>query len=368
MLRVVDADSHVEESEATWAHLDPEFAERRPRVVQVPDAPWLMGFDAMWLVDGKTFPRPTGRGASIHCSPPLSTRAGRKRFSVESQSLSDVGARLRDLDAFGLDAQVLFPTAFLELLTADARFEAALMRSYNTWVAERCAESAGRLKFVAVVPLRLPTEAAAELRRIAELGAVGVMVLGTAGEMLLYDRALDPVWAEAERLKLPVCVHVGWSHPGLNGSADSIYSAQMIGFTLPVLIGFFGIVGGGVLDRFPDLKVGFFEAGIGWLPYWIERMDHYFHVDAPGPISVLPSRPPTEYLRGGQLYFTCEGEERLLPQALELVGDDQVMASADMPHAELRENTMEEIRERTDLSDATKQKLLATNAVRFFNL
>ncbi len=368
MWNVVDADSHVEESEATWAYLDAEFAERRPRVVQVPDAPWLLGFDAMWWVDGKTFPRPRGRGASIHCSPPLSTRARRKRYSVESQALSDVAARLRDLDAFGLDLQVLFPTAFLEQLTADGRFEAALMRSYNTWIAERCAQSGGRLRFVAVVPLRSPAEAAAEARRAAALGAVGLTIPGTAGEQLLHDPALDPLWAEAQRLRLPVCVHVGWSHPGLNASADSIYSAQMIGFTLPVLIGFFSVVGGGVLDRFPDLRFGFFEAGIGWLPYWIERMDHYFHVDATGPISALPQRPPSEYLRSGRLYFTCEGDERLLPEALALVGDDHVLASADMPHAELRENTMEEIRERTDLADATKQKLLATNAVRFFNL
>ncbi|HZS02376.1 MAG TPA: amidohydrolase family protein [Chloroflexota bacterium] len=368
MLNVVDADSHVEESDATWAYLDAEFADRRPRVVQVPDAPWLMGFDALWWIDGHTYPRPRGRGATIYSSPPLSTRARGKRFSVESQSLSDLGARLHDLDRFGLDLQVLFPTVFLEPLTADVRFEAALMRSYNTWIAERCAASGGRLKHVAVMPLRSPHDAVAEARRAAEQGAVGLAVYGTAGDMLLHDRALDPFYAEAERLRLPVCVHVGWSHPGLNQSADSIYSAQMLGFTLPVLMGFFSIVGGGVLDRFPALKVGFFEAGIGWLPYWIERMDHYYHVDAPGPVSALPARPPSEYLRGGQLYFTCEGDERLLSLALELVGDDHVMGSADMPHSELRENTMEEIRERADLADATKQKLLAANAIRFFNL
>ena len=75
MLNVVDADSHVEESDATWDYLDPAFAERRPRVVQVPDAPWLMGFDALWWIDGHTYPRPRGHGATIYSSPPLSTRA-----------------------------------------------------------------------------------------------------------------------------------------------------------------------------------------------------------------------------------------------------------------------------------------------------
>jgi predicted TIM-barrel fold metal-dependent hydrolase len=365
---VVDADSHVEESEATWAYLEDEFAARRPRVIQVPDAPWLKGFDAFWFIDGRLYPRPQGRGATIYSTPPLSTRARGKRFSVASQALADVDARLRDLDALGLDVQVLFPTAFLEPLSADVRLEGALMRSYNTWIAERCALSGGRLRYVAVVPLRQPEAAAAEARRAAERGAVGLAILGTAGELLLHDRSLDPFWAEAERLGLPVCVHVGWSHPGLTASGDSIYSAQLIGFTLPVLMGFFSIVGGGVLDRFPRLRVGFFEAGVSWLLYWIERMDHYFHVDAPGAISPLPARPPSEYLRRGQLYFTCEGDERLLPAVLDLVGDECIMASADMPHAELRENTMAEIRERTDLSAATKAKILGANAARFFGL
>src|SRR3954470_7115582 len=124
MPRAIDADSHVEESDATWDYLDAEFADRRPRVVQVPDAPWLMGFDALWWIDGHTYPHPRGHGASIYSSPPLSTRARHKRFSVESQSLSDLGARIGDLDRFGLDVQVLFPTVFLEPLTADLRFEA----------------------------------------------------------------------------------------------------------------------------------------------------------------------------------------------------------------------------------------------------
>ena len=82
----------------------------------------------------------------------------------------------------------------------------------------------------------------------------------------------------------------------------------------------------------------------------------------------MSARPPSEYLRRGQLYFTCEGDERLLPAVLDLVGDECIMASADMPHAELRENTMAEIRERTDLSAATKAKILGANAARFFGL
>lgn len=366
--RVIDVDSHVEEPEEAWAALEPAFAARRPTIVTAPEAALTTKQDAFWLVDGRLHPNPQGPGRMFFGTPAVSTFGRAKATSYGSQTLLDPAARLRDMDAEGLDVQVLFSTVFLSPLTEDLAFQTALMRSWNTWMAGACRHAPDRLKWAAMMPLQNPPAAVEELRRVKELGAACVAIYGTAGAKLLHEPELDPFYAEAARLDLPVCIHTGWSHPGLTASCRGTYAALLIGFSLPPLMGFFSIVGGGVLDRFPALKVGFFEAGIGWLPYWIERMDHYFHVDVPGPISALPARLPSEYLRGGQLYFTCEGEERLLPLALELVGDDHVMGSADMPHAELRENTMAEIRERGDLAESTKQKLLATNAVRFYHL
>src|SRR5690606_15148480 len=98
--------------------------------------------------------------------------------SVESQSLLDVDARIRDLDRFGIDIQVNFPTIFLEPLTEDALFEAALMRAYNTWIAEKSNRYPDRLKFAAILPLRTPEIAVEEVRRAKELGAVCVASFG----------------------------------------------------------------------------------------------------------------------------------------------------------------------------------------------
>ena len=172
-----------------------------------------------------------------------------------------------------------------------------------------------------------------------------------------------------KRQDLPVGVHVVWSQLGLSESGASYLPVVMVGFTLPVLLGFFSFTGGGLLDRFPGLRVGFFEAGADWLPYWIERMDQYWMATswlAPG--HPRSARSPSEYLATGRIYVTCEGEERLLPQVLELLGEDHVMISGDMPHLEARENVVVEIRERTDLSDAVKAKLLGANAARFFRI
>src|SRR3954452_2239507 len=102
-LRVIDADSHVMEVEATWDYLEPEFAARRPQGVQT--APNAQGspVDAFWLVDGQMqprllAPRPTFTGTR------LTSPFGRKKpFSLASQAITDVGARLHDIDKVGID-------------------------------------------------------------------------------------------------------------------------------------------------------------------------------------------------------------------------------------------------------------------------
>jgi predicted TIM-barrel fold metal-dependent hydrolase len=366
--RVVDADSHIEEVTEIWDHLDAAFQPRRPFPVTLEKNIGHTNLNAFWYIDGAAVPKLEGPGTTLIATPLTSGYARSKPFSVGSQGLTDVKARLRDLDDFGLDVQVIYPTLFLATLTDDLAFEAALMRAYNSYLARACGEAPERLKWAGVVPLRSPAEAVKEVRRCKELGAVAITTLGTAGESLLHERSLFPVYAEIERQDLPLCIHVGWSHPGLNKSCDNIYLSR-ISFTLPVIAAFWSLVGGGVLDEFPRLRAGFLEAGSEWLPYWIGRMDHYYHADTENARGgYMPKRRPPEYLKEGRIFFTCEAEETALPQVLELVGEDQVMASADIPHGEARERSMEIVRERTDLSDRAKKKILGANAERFYSL
>ncbi|MBI3079490.1 MAG: amidohydrolase family protein [Deltaproteobacteria bacterium] len=364
---VVDADSHVEEPEEAWAYLDKKYEARRPFPLTGENRPILYNLNAFWYIDGQVFPKPIGKGTTVFGTPLTQAVARMKSWSLGSQGLTDVEGRVRDLDDAGIDIQVIFPTVFLQPLTDDVEFEAALMRSYNTWMGKACARRPDRLKWTAVLPLRNVPRAVEEVRRARDLGAVGAAVYGTVGEAMLSEREFDPVWAEAERLQLPVCVHTGWSHPGIMRSGEGPYCAHALTFTLPVLMGYFAFLGGGVLDRFPGLRLAFLEAGLDWVPYMTERMDHYFHAQKINGRPV-PGRPASEYLRDCQIYFTCEGEEHLLPQAIEFVGADRVMVSADWPHLEGRENSITEILERGDLSEAIKRKIVGENAVKFYGL
>jgi predicted TIM-barrel fold metal-dependent hydrolase len=367
-VRIIDADSHVEESEEYWRYLDSRYETRRPIPIVAENRPQFVGMNAFWYIDGDTFPKPVGRGVTIYATPLQQERAKLKTWSLGSQSLTAPEERLRDMDAGGLDVQVNFPTLFLETLTEDAQFEAALMSSYNQFMAQACRAAPDRLKWAALLPLRDPALALAELRRVHELGAVcAATTAGTLGDQGLDQAGLDPLWAELERLQMPFCIHCGWCNDGVRRPFNTSYGAHVLGFTVPVLMAFYAFVGGGILDRYPRLKLGFLEAGCEWVPYLVQRMDHYFYSEKHNQRPV-PERPASEYLRDCAIYFTTEAEERYLPHVLEFVGEDRIMLSADMPHGEAREASVEEIQERTDLSEAQKTKILGETAAKFYGV
>ncbi len=363
--RVIDVDAHVEEGEQTWEFLDEEFQARRPRIVTFEGVPYLNGIDAAWLVDGRLTHRPFGKGANATLTPPVSTLARRKPYSQGSQDLTDVQARLRDMDRDGVDVQVIFPSVFNRPLSEDPRLETALHRAYNTWMAKVAHQNPDRLKWVAVMPLQEPELAVAEVNRARELGASGALVYPLMGGRRLNDCAFDPFYAMLNRVGLPLCIHVGWYFQPLTDLYDNMYMAVSSSIAIPMFLAFIDIVGGDVLARFPDLRVGIFEAGASWIHYWTERLDHYYDVHK-GRGGWVPCRRPSTWLNERRVYFTFETHERLLPEVITLVGESQLMLSTDIPHAEGRERAIDELWERPDISTEAKRQICSTNAQRFF--
>ena len=371
-VKVIDADSHVYEVEDTWDYLPKEYQARRPIPITIKpeDAPYMGVDNSFWLVDGRTVQWTWGKGTVQIGCPLTSKHAKMKVFSVGSQSLMDVNARIRDLDKAKVDIQVIYPTLFLVPLSEDDAFETALVQSYNSWIASRCGERPDRLKWVALLPLRQPEEAVREIERAKDSGAVALVTFGTVSEKMLHAPEFDPVWAAASESGLPVCVHVGWSYPPLRQMCDEHMSSLNLSFTLPLLFGFFSFTGGGVLDRFPKLRVAFLEGGAGWMPWFLERMTHYYGVAnffrKSFGLDVSTSRRPADYR--DRIYVTCEADELLLPQVIQYLGEDNIMVSEDMPHLEEREGSTKELGERTDVPDRVKRKILFDNPARFYNL
>jgi predicted TIM-barrel fold metal-dependent hydrolase len=230
---------------------------------------------------------------------------------------------------------------------------------------------------VALIPFRAPEAAVEEMRRVKELGAVGIFTMGMVWDQTLADPAFFPIYEEAAALDLPICVHLGWSSPQVT-SLFTDGQAFFVSATIPVIWGFTYTMGAGLLGRFPKLRLGFFESGAEWVPYAIKQLRRRVK-----PISVIRGqarrptfgtgldpgyyRDPEEWFRSGRAFVNCEGDEDI-DYLLKHLGEDGLMCSSDFPHGDpsAEENYVTRWRDRTDVPDRVKEKVLGGNAARFF--
>jgi len=350
---IIDADAHVEESQAMFEHLDKELYSRRPLAVRFPTDTIFAKYNAVWLIDGDTYPKLAGKGGTIFRTPTLMEAALLKRESIGAQELTDIDARLRDMDKVRIDVQVVFPSLFLTTTTEDLKLEAALLRAYNSFLAECYQKSKGRIRFAALVPIRDIEVSIKEIQRAARIGAAAVMLHGMAWDKLLGDESLFPFYRAAAELNLPICIHLGWGCPALTRIFDAttnFYSA-----ILPVIMGFNSILTSAALEKIPDLRLAFLEAGAAWLPFMIKqvRRDNMRRKLA---------RDPIEYFHSGRVFVGCEADEDIGAIA-ELIGEDSFVLGSDYPHGDpsRQEDMVAEFTQRADISPRLVEKMLSEN-------
>lgn len=373
-MRYIDADGHLEESPATFtdAYLDPAFRAQRPRVV---------GVDGMayWDIDEQLFPRRVGRGCNNLGTPTSydgkpALHSINKPESVGCMELTDIKARLQIMDEEDIAVQVIYPTLFLAYpLSSNPAFVTALCSSYNRWLGDSLSGHE-RLKWAAVVNLDEIRAAVREVHEAKRLGASAVMLLGTAGDHQLDDPLFFPFYEALCEEGLLLAVHVGWACPSINNLYNHIYPSGVVAFHFPVLMGFAALISGGVLDRFQNLTVVFLEAGSMWIPFMIDRLEHRFHNQGKYLAKFLPQTKPLqqlstiEYIKRGTLYFSAELEDSLLPQVMELVGENQIVMGTDMPHGDRERFAARLLQERKDLSASAKANILEHNPARLYGL
>lgn len=373
-MRVVDADGHVEENALTFddKYLDPGFRSQRPRPVGVDG----MGY---WMIEEQLFPRRVGRGCNNLGTPvtvngQLAKHSEGKPDSVESMELTDLNARLQAMDEEQISVQVLYTTLFLAYpLSSNPALVTALCACYNRWLGDTLGNHE-RLKWAAIVNLDDVASAVKEVRAAKELGAVAVMVLGTAGDTLLDEPGLFPFYEAVADEELALGVHVGWACPAVNNLYTHIYPSGVIAFHMPVLMAATSLISGGVLDRFDSLRVVFLEAGCLWVPFILDRLEHRYGNQGSVLARFLPQTAPRqalpamEYVKRGNLYFSAEIEDFILPQVMDLVGEGQIVMGTDMPHGDRERYAARMLRERTDISDTAKEKILDANPSRLYGL
>ncbi len=367
---IVDADGHVVEP----VKMCPEHLESKYRRL-APD----LGRDKEgneWLMVG---------GKPLGVRPPFSVGAAMipggladpvlrhtTSYADASPGGYDPHARIRDLDTDGIEVVVLFPGVGLFFGgIEDEGLAAALCRAYNDWLAEDyCKPYSSRLIGVAVMPMQDIDAAIAEAQRaVGKLGMRGVMIRPNPYKgRNLDDPAYDRFWACIQDLDVPVCVHEATTRNMPTAGIErctNFFFAHMISHPHEQQIALMQLIAGGVLERFPRLKVGFYESGGGWLPAWLDRLDS--HYEKLGFIVPHLRMKPSEYFKR-QCHISVDPDERTLPFTVDLVGEDRVVWASDFPHFDaVFPGAVAEVREQP-LSEDAMRKVLGDNAVRIHKL
>jgi predicted TIM-barrel fold metal-dependent hydrolase len=352
--RVIDADGHVEEDLA-WIvdRLPDRLKPLAPRFERNEDGKIVN------LVEGRPW-RPTyklPRGSKTHVAAGGVPRTG-GRDPVE---------RVRVLDEEGIDAAVLFPSLGLMYgLYEDPEAAAALCAANNDWLADYCATDPRRLIGVALLPQQDPQRAVVELERCVEQHDFvgGVIRPNRIAGLTVDDPAFEPLWSAAAALDVPIVLHEAYF-----GGIDTVgedrqrtyAGAHVISHPLEQMSAMVALCVAGVLERHPNLRLGFFEAGCGWAPFWAERIEEHFELapdDFAGgdPHGTLNTRT----------WVTFEVDERSLPATLELGWENNVCYASDYPHYDaLYPGSVAGVRERR-LPVEIERKVLGDNAVRFY--
>lgn len=239
--------------------------------------------------------------------------------------LDDVPVRLARMDAGGIDVQAVSVVPTLYHYWADASLSAEIVAAANEQIVRLTAEAPQRLVGLAAVSLQHPVLAAEQLRAATEQHRMrGVEISTSVAGRELSDRALDPFWAAAEVLGSFVFIHP-WGC-SLGSRLSMSYLGNVVGNPTETTLALSHLVFGGVLDRFPNLRICGAHGG-GYFPHYLARADHAYRVR---PESRTMLRAPSEYV--DSLYFDslvyAEGELSRLVQA---VGAEHIVVGTDYP-------------------------------------
>jgi len=361
MQGIIDADTHISEGEAMWAMMEKPMQPRRPIMLSVPEDTWYGNRNAFWLIDGEIYPKPAGKGSFALVTPSAQkVQAGRKDSTPATREMTDIKGRLADMDKLHTAKQVVYPTLFLVYNTKDRDLEIALCRAYNRFLAQACAQASERMKWVAVLPFQSMSEAVDEIRFAKQNGAVGIFFRGIEGDYTLDNPYLFPVYEEAQKQNLSICVHTGCGVRAILEMFELSRNHTFGHTRVMPLLAFRDLIANKIPEQFPELRFGFIEAAAGWVPFLI-------HIVRRLQKDKFRFGSSAELFREYRLYVACEADEDI-PYLAKYTGDDHLLIGSDYPHSDpsREDQFVNAINVREDMSPQLKRRILYDNPQAFY--
>jgi len=275
---------------------------------------------------------------------------------------------------FSIDCPILNPTSVLPRLP-QTDLAAELMSGYNDLMIDQYLDEYDHFRGLAAVATQDPEKAAEELDRLGnEDQIVGVYIASTGPNPPLGDSEYDVMYQAAEDNDLDIAYHGSggafmFEFPRQNQSFEKFIEVHTMAHTWSQMMTLSSLIINGTPVKFPDLNFSFLEAGIGWIPMMMFRLNKEYSIrrsEAP-----LLEKSPEEYIR--EFYFASQpiGEanhSKHMDQLIDMVGADSLMFATDYPHWDFDhpEALDKHLSHRYDVED--RNKVLHGNAAEAFGI
>ena len=358
-IRIIDADTHIDETEDTWNWLREDERQFAPTTGYPPNQDPNRPPTRYWMVDGNRRPRSFRNDKTTDTT-------------VESRELLDPMARVKHMDQLGTEVQVIYPTLFLVAVSNKPEIDYALKRTYNRWLADRCQNTGGRLRWVCLPPLDDMDKAIEEVRFAKANGACAVMKKGDreAGHWV-NEEYYFPFYEECQRLNMPIVFHIGAGELDTTPAREFPWG-RFSKLGTPPLHGFYNIAMFGTAARFPAIRWGFIETGASWVPFLCYDIMRRLSRQRDGGSGGYVYEKPSDIVTKNKFWITCQVDEDL-SYILKYTTDDHLIVGSDYTHADSSAEMnfpvkLQERADKGDISQAAVQKIAYDNGKTFYGL
>jgi predicted TIM-barrel fold metal-dependent hydrolase len=331
---LVSVDDHVVEPPHLFeGRLPAKYADLAPQFVTRPD-----GTNA-WRYEGNEIQNVALNAVSGR--PPEEYGMEPTSFDDIRRGCWEINDRIKDMDANGVLGSLCFPSfpqfcGQLFARTEDKDVALAMVRAYNDWhIDEWCGTQPGRFIPCSLPAIWDPQVLAEEVRRTARKGAHAVTFSENPAKLgwpSLHSDHWDPFWQACSDEQVVVCMHIGSSSSLVVTAPDAPIDVMMTLTPINIVQAAADLVWSPVLRKFPHLKIALSEGGIGWIPYFLERIDYVYRHHKAWTMQSFGDKLPSEVFN--ERILTCFIDDRFGVESRKHINMDNVMWECDYPHSD----------------------------------
>jgi uncharacterized protein len=380
--KIFDADRHVLEPLSLWAdYLPAKFRACAPTLQNWPTHHESMserlerlGTQALL----PTPPVPAVNGTSLYRGMPeagyIELGAQAMLRGAELAASASAAGQLANMDLLGIDVGVLLPTYASYLVHDDdiaAPLSRAYAKAYNRWMYDLRQANPERLLAACVISCHDPEQMVFDLNGALAQDPIAVVLRPNPMQgRTLSDPAYKSFWQACQFHDLPVLLHEG-THAKVTTVGVDRYATRFgqhaCSHPLEAMLALLSLIEGGVFSQNPGLRVAILEAGSGWLPYWLWRLDEIEYRKLANEVADRVKKPPSNYFRE-HCWIAFEPGEALFDNVLEHVGADRFLLGTDFPHLDHDSDPVTLLLETRSLSSDTIRRLCWENAASLFKI